>query len=81
MFEDILGPDKPIEEEKDIKIDLLEYASSPICLFCGSSNVDEEGSGIFLSKDRFVQKMVCGDCGVFWNVHYNEDLEVVEVEY
>ena len=71
MFEDILGHEStPIMQTLEVGV----------CPYCGSSTV-EEGSGIFNSKRLYVQDMGCQSCSATWKVHYNEDLEIVEIVY
>jgi len=71
MFEDILG------HESTSIMQTLEVGACP---YCGSATV-EEGSGIFNSERLYVQDMGCQSCSATWKVHYNEDLEIVDIVY
>ena len=71
MFEDILGQEQPVEERAP---------DVGACPYCGSSTV-EEGSGVFASKKEYIQDMGCQSCSAVWKIHYNEDLEVIDIVY
>jgi transcription elongation factor Elf1 len=73
MFEDILGPDEA-PGGKDPEIDI------GACPNCGSTTIEED-SGVFASKKIYIQTMACQSCSAIWKIHYNEDLEVVHIEY
>ena len=71
MFEDILG-----SEETPV-MQTLEVGACP---YCGSATI-EEGTGVFSSQRLYVQDMGCQSCGETWKVHYNEDLEIIDIVY
>jgi transposase-like protein len=72
MFEDILG-----SETQTIEVRTVDVGACP---YCGSATIEED-CGIFASKKIYIQTMACQSCSSTWKIHYNEDLEVVHIEY
>lgn len=71
MYGDLL-PDA-INKEK-----LREAVEDEVCPMCGSTDT-EISYGIFMSKTRYMQTMVCKSCAAQWNIIYDNDLNVVDV--
>lgn len=73
MFEDLLGSDPSPHEHR-------EMVDVGACPYCGSATI-EEGSGVFASRKEYIQDMGCQSCSAVWKIHYNEDLEVIDIVY
>ncbi len=57
---------------------LKKVAKEEVCPICGSTEI-EDSYGVFISKTRYMQTMVCMACSAQWNVIYDSDLNVVDV--
>ena len=73
MYDDLLV------DSASIKKKLNEAVKEEICPTCGSLDI-EASYGVFLSRTRYMQTMVCNTCGAEWNVVYDSDLNVVDVK-
>lgn len=72
MFDDIISNTK--KRKKKIKYDL------DVCPFCGSLDIEDTG-GVIASKTLYVQSMVCNTCFEEWNIHYDQDLNFISIDY
>ena len=57
---------------------LKEAVEEEVCPMCGSKDV-EASYGVFMSKTEYMQTMVCMVCNAQWNVIYDSDLNVIDV--
>lgn len=57
---------------------LREAAEEEVCPMCGSAEV-EASYGIFISKTKYVQTMVCMVCSAEWDIIYDNDLNIIDV--
>jgi transcription elongation factor Elf1 len=57
---------------------LKEAVEEEVCPMCGSTEI-EDSYGVFISKTRYMQTMVCMACGSQWSVIYDNDLNIVDV--
>ena len=57
---------------------LKEAVEDDVCPMCGSTDT-EVSYGVFMSKTRYMQTMICMACSAQWNVIYDSDLSVIDV--
>jgi transposase-like protein len=71
MFEDIIK-----KKKKEIPLEL----DSDMCPYCYSLDVEDNG-GVFVSSKLYVQSMLCNTCYKEWHVHYDQNLNVISIDY
>lgn len=57
---------------------LREAAEEEVCPMCGSVDV-EASYGVFISKTKYMQSMVCKACNAQWDIIYDNDLNIIDV--
>jgi formate dehydrogenase maturation protein FdhE len=73
MYDDL------IVNSPEIKRKLNEAVRDEVCPTCGSPDI-EASYGVFISRTRYLQTMTCMVCSAKWNVTYDSDLNIVDVD-
>lgn len=67
-----------ITDASNVKRRLSEAVMDEVCPTCGSPDI-EASYGVFISKTSYLQIMTCTVCGATWNITYDNDLNVIDV--
>ncbi len=67
-----------ITDASNVKRRLSEAVMDEVCPTCGSPDI-EASYGVFISRTKYMQTMVCAVCSAAWNIIYDNDLNVVDV--
>ena len=67
-----------VTDVSNVKRKLNEAVKDGVCPTCGSSNI-EASYGVFISRTRYMQTMTCKACSAKWNITYDNDLNVIDV--
>jgi len=73
MYDDL------VVDSLKVKRKLGEAVAHEVCPMCGSLDI-EASYGVFISRTRYMQTMVCMICSAEWHVTYDSDLNVVDVD-
>ena len=77
MFEDLLGPDKPVGI---IFVPFITGGSpDQVCPLCGSTDIESTYGG-FTSATSYFSTMFCVYCSGIWTIEYDNDLNIVNVK-
>jgi len=72
MYDDL------VVNPSEVKRKLSEAVREEVCPMCGSMDI-EASYGVFISKTKYMQTMVCMVCNAEWHVTYDNDLNIVDV--
>jgi formate dehydrogenase maturation protein FdhE len=73
MYDDL------VVDSLEVKRKLGEAVANEVCPICGSLDI-EASQGVFVSRTRYLQTMMCMVCNAEWHVTYDSDLNVVDVD-
>ena len=73
MFEDIIRDNKE-------KPNINHNIDPDVCPHCYSLDIEDDG-GVFISSTVYVQSMKCNTCKKEWSIHFNQNLNVISIDY